>query len=330
MVPDGPARELRNQDPREPPDDDDAAPDTPSPAERRRARPGAVIRRSQPTQTQASQGRSGGQARKNADYCTQKCLLGLVRGGFLDPHCPNVSLHGAHDGRRHPIDHACFQDLLWKQLEQSLDDGITPLPEGGARGVLFRVTLLAHGYTFIAKGTVRAFIKHLEHEAVVYRHLRVSQGVHVPVLLGAIDLRSMNKTYYFAHRVYIVHMTFLSWGGRGICLRDFGDGDITELEGKALRSLRAVHEAGVVHRDVRLPNMLLNAEVGGVVLIDFERATIVQEPRRPLAPLSPTKRKRGLEAAPDDGKARGERPVAAPFSEDLSRVGLAFDQRCIF
>ncbi|KAH7124536.1 hypothetical protein EDB81DRAFT_663994, partial [Dactylonectria macrodidyma] len=61
--------------------------------------------------------------------------------------------------------------------------------EGGAPGVPFQVTMLAFDYTFVSKGTVRAFICDLELEAAVYERLRPIQGVNVPVFLGAIDLR---------------------------------------------------------------------------------------------------------------------------------------------
>ncbi|KAG8664070.1 uncharacterized protein FPOAC1_014137 [Fusarium poae] len=145
--------------------------------------------------------------------------------------------------------------------------------EGGARGVLFQVTLLAHGYTFVSKGTVRAFIKDLQHEAAVYERLKPVQGVHVPVFLGAVDLRSMNKTYYYDHRVYVR-------------AGDMG----RSLEGEAIRSLRAMHRERVVHKDVRLANMLFNPETGGIMVIDFERALLLNPPRRPLAQLVPNKR----------------------------------------
>ncbi|TXB96577.1 hypothetical protein FocTR4_00012044 [Fusarium oxysporum f. sp. cubense] len=137
----------------------------------------------------------------------------MAKGGFLNSKCPNVALHCkscAPARTRHPVNHEEWLRLLWKQLKQSLDDGIRPLGEGGARGVLFQVTLLAHGYTFVSKGTVRAFIRDLEHEAAVYERLKPIQGVCVPVFLGAVDLRSINKTYYYDHRVYVVHMIFLS------------------------------------------------------------------------------------------------------------------------
>ncbi|PCD24137.1 hypothetical protein FGRA07_11413 [Fusarium graminearum] len=149
-----------------------------------------------------------------------------------------------------------------------------PLSEGGARGVLFQVTLLAHGYTFVSKGTVRAFINDLEHEAAVYKRLKPIQGINVPVFLGAVDLRSMNKTYYYEHRVYVVHMTFLSWAGHSIGT-DRGqkvDGLDSFFKDKAILSSRAMHRNHVAHKDVRSANMLFCPETHGVMMIDFERS----------------------------------------------------------
>ncbi|KAJ4176646.1 hypothetical protein NW767_015375 [Fusarium falciforme] len=79
------------------------------------------------------------------------------------------------------------------------------LGKHGARGALFKVTLLAYGYTFVCKGTVQAFIRDLEHEAAVHKRLERIQGVNVPVFLGAVDLRSLKRVYYYDHRVYIAH-----------------------------------------------------------------------------------------------------------------------------
>ncbi|KAH8729152.1 hypothetical protein BGZ61DRAFT_345516, partial [Ilyonectria robusta] len=42
-----------------------------------------------------------------------------------------------------------------------------------------------YGYTFVSKGTVRAFIHDLEHEAAVYERLWPIQGVNVTVFSGA-------------------------------------------------------------------------------------------------------------------------------------------------
>ncbi|PCD22089.1 hypothetical protein AU210_015889 [Fusarium oxysporum f. sp. radicis-cucumerinum] len=318
-------RPLRKDDRREPSDDESAPrpPDTPTPTGRN-TRQGT--RRSQRLALRPH----GGGGEQGRQYCTQKCLLGIVRGGFLDPKCPNVALHCkscASARARHPVNHEQWLRLLWKQLKQSLDDGIRPLGEGGARGVLFQVTLLAHGYTFVSKGTVRAFINDLEHEAAVYERLKPIQGVHVPVFLGAIDLGSMNKTYYYDHRVYVVHMTFLSWGGCSMDRAQRVGGMDRSLEDEAIRCLRAMHREGVIHKDVRLANMLFSPETNRVMVIDFERALLLKPPRRPLAQLVPNKRAWKSDAM-DAKKVTGDsgkrsRPSQS-FSEDIWLAKAAF------
>jgi hypothetical protein len=70
----------------------------PSDSNRVEAAPGhesSLIRSSLPTQHHMT-----------ADFCTQRCLLGLREGGELDDHCPNVELHRQDQpegGNRHLI-----------------------------------------------------------------------------------------------------------------------------------------------------------------------------------------------------------------------------------
>ncbi|KNB15467.1 hypothetical protein FOXG_14003 [Fusarium oxysporum f. sp. lycopersici 4287] len=300
---------LTKGDRQEPSDDESAPrpPDTPTPTGRN-TRQGT--RRSHRLALLALRPRGGG-GEQGRQYCTQKCLLGMVKGGFLDPKCPNVALHcksSAPARARHPVDHKEWLRLLWIQLKQSLDDGIRPLGGG-------------------CKGTVRAFIKDLEHEAAVYERLKPIQGVHVPVFLGAIDLGSMNKTYYYDHRVYVVHMTFLSWGGCSID-RAQNMGDMNKsLEDEAIRSLRAMHREGVIHKDVRLANMLFNPETNGVMVIDFERALLLKPPRRPLAQLVPNKRawkSETMDAKKVTGDSSKRSRPSQGFSEDIWLAKTAF------
>ncbi|KAK2931639.1 hypothetical protein FoTM2_009155 [Fusarium oxysporum f. sp. vasinfectum] len=301
---------LRKDDRQEPSDDESAPrpPDTPTPTGRN-TRQGT--RRSQRLALLALRPRGGG-GEQGRQYLPE-------RGTSLQELCSARA--------RHPVDHKEWLRLLWKQLKQSLDDGIRPLGEGGARGVLFQVTLLAYGYTFVSKGTVRAFIKDLEHEAAVYERLKPIQGVHVPVFLGAIDLRSMDKTYYYDHRVYVVHMTFLSWGGCSIDkAQKTGDMD-RSLEDEAIRSLRAMHREGVVHKDVRLANMLFNPETNRVMVIDFERALLLGPPRRPLAQLVPNKRawkSERMDVKKVTGDSSKRSRASQSFSEDIWLAKTAF------
>ncbi|KAI1475419.1 hypothetical protein F4774DRAFT_429041 [Daldinia eschscholtzii] len=282
---------LRRDNGREPSDDESAMPpDTPTPG-------GQSTGQSSQRNERPAQQPGGDKYQQGRQYCTQKCLLGLVQGDFLDPKCPNIAFHSKNylTGARHPVSHKKWLELLWKQLKQSLDDGIIDLNQGGARGVLFKITLLVYGYTFVAKGTVRAFISDLEHEAAVYDRLRLLQGCDVPVFLGAIDLRTMNKVYYYFHRVYVVYMMFLSWGGDSLddALKTGRMGK--ELENATVTSLRAIHQQGVIHKDVRFENMLFNQELQKVMIIDFERASLLELPRPALVQPKPNKRKRDLE-----------------------------------
>lgn len=50
-------------------------------------------------------------------YCTQACLLGLVRGSPLDPCCPNVDIHRrASVPQKHALDCTGLTQLLEQQL----------------------------------------------------------------------------------------------------------------------------------------------------------------------------------------------------------------------
>ncbi|KAG5931907.1 hypothetical protein E4U60_005687 [Claviceps pazoutovae] len=112
--------------------------------------------------------------------------------------CPNVTLHcqGKADEagyRKHHHDHnSKWLCLLWAQVKHSI-------------GWCFKITLLAYGYTFVGKGASK-----------IYKQLEPIQGSHVPVFLGAIDLRKMNKYYWIDIRVHVVHFMFLPWGGHHV------------------------------------------------------------------------------------------------------------------
>ncbi|KAG6253214.1 hypothetical protein E4U23_007989 [Claviceps purpurea] len=219
---------------------------------------------------------------QDRQYCSQKCFLGLVRGDNLDPTCPNVTLHcqgeegEAGYNKRHPISHPEWLNLLLNQLKRSLYDGIKYQGVFGARGILFKVTLLAYGYTFVSKGAVSANIRHLQHEADIYKQLEPIQGVHVPVFLGAIDLREMNKFYWIYPEIRVVYFMFLSWGGYCIDRYEMAQFEISleRLEEQAEKTMVSVHDKGVIHQDVRWENILFNPETNGIMMIDFERADL--------------------------------------------------------
>lgn len=106
---------------------------------------------------------------------TQACFDRLVRSDQLDRQSPNVALHTSSNsscGRSrglnndtHCINQLQSMGLLCNHLSQILNNGISafsisPFQHGGARSVLFKVTLLAYGDNFVSERTVRAFAKH--------------------------------------------------------------------------------------------------------------------------------------------------------------------------
>jgi hypothetical protein len=309
-------KSVRNGSNDEPTDDDESSPrmpDSPSPSDPRSHGHTQVVRGSKRAQDQRPRG--GGE--RSRQYCTQKCLLGLVKNGRLDTDCPNIMLHQQGvQGLQHPVSHKEFLRLLYEQLEKSLDDGIVRLGLQGARGVLFQVTLLAYGYTFVSKATATAFVPDFQHEERVYQLLDQEQGVNVPVFLGTVDLREMDKTYYYDHRVYIKYMMFLSWGGTT---------DDSVTAGEVKRCLGAIHRAGVIHSDVRWANVLRDPQTRKVMMIDFERA-VVKPVRRPLDEVVPNKRVWTHEENREGGKerSRGETRQRIGFHDDILAVDAEF------
>ncbi|RDA88447.1 hypothetical protein CP532_6623 [Ophiocordyceps camponoti-leonardi (nom. inval.)] len=213
-------------------------------------------------------------------YCTQKCLAGIASGAALDNNCPNVALHRGNKQRtHHRLNQTQFIDHLSKQLKWSLDRGVTPLGMNGACGFTFKVTLLLYGYTMISKGTVEELARYLRQETVVYERLRPIQGKHVPVCLGLVDLRTFDRAYFYPFGYNITHMMFLAWGGTAANRIGLDNEGIQAVEEKADKALKACHDLGVIHEDIRLANMVVSEEGDKVMMIDFERAEIV-EPRR--------------------------------------------------
>ena len=218
-------------------------------------------------------------------YCTQRCLLGIARGWPLDKNCPNASLH-ARRGQRHAVDQSKFLDLVQKQLAEDLDHNCEPLGLQGARGALFKVTLVSHGYVFVGKGTVQAFVPDLRHEGDIYRRLAKLQGAVVPVYLGNIDLA---ESYNLDFGVEILHILLMSWAG------ELADNDESVkgwqgLQREIRRTVAEVRRAGVDQSDERPPNMLWNKERKRVMLIDFERAKYMGGVLQEISPNKKRKR----------------------------------------
>ena len=222
-------------------------------------------------------------------YCTQACLLGLMRGYTLDKKCPNVKAHrkraqyysrnttnGTSKSRRqrnnrHAIDQPTLARLIDQQLqrpERNFDGGFKSLERSGWAGALFRLELLSHGYTFVGKGTVQPLVPVLEFEANMYKRMNTIQGKAIPVYLGSVDLTS---PFHLTTRTAIVHLMLLSWAGEEAWRCEI------EPERLWLETIRTHHEVaalGVQQGDLRPQNVLWNNELDRAILIDFEYAHI--------------------------------------------------------
>ncbi|KAJ5145520.1 uncharacterized protein N7515_000084 [Penicillium bovifimosum] len=165
-----------------------------------------------------------------------------------------------------------FLDLLRRQLDQTVNADCESLGIHGARGALLKVSLSSHGYTAPAKCTTAQFAKYLKHEALVYKRLLPLQGINVPLCLGIIDLA---HPYSYEGICYLEHMLILGPGGQSL-RRVLTPENEASMSTKTEESLSAVHRLGVLHRDAEIRNLLYNSETDNVVILDFERAEILE------------------------------------------------------
>ena len=205
------------------------------------------------------------------------CLAGIRYRRDLDRKCPNYVEHkrGLCD-QVHRLDLIAFAKQVRSQLDSDMDHNCHPLKIQDSCGVLFKVTLTSHGYTFVAKGTVKNYRSKLLHEGYVYQHLFPLQGFAIPVYLSNID---PFYPYYYDVGVEIYHMLLMSWGGLSLhdCKPPLA---CSALEQEKQSSLPAISQLSVIHDDLRLSNMLWNEETQCVLVIDFERSHIRRRVKR--------------------------------------------------
>ncbi|EOA85574.1 uncharacterized protein SETTUDRAFT_161868 [Exserohilum turcica Et28A] len=224
---------------------------------------------------------------RDGKYCTQNCLLGLVRNGPLDVACPNARLHGTD---RHRLSRSTFLKRIRQQLSEDLDQNCEAIGLHGACGVPFRVRLESHGYTVVAKACPIELVYRLKWEAKIYDRLWPIQGTHVPVHLGNIDLE---VPYYYEGICELKHMMFLSYGGKRMDKHLAADSK-SFVSQQTEESVQAVRSLGVLHNDLAQRNMLWEDQTRRVMVIDFERAEMV-EPRRALGAISANERHGALD-----------------------------------
>ncbi|KAL2889489.1 hypothetical protein HOO65_020031 [Ceratocystis lukuohia] len=198
------------------------------------------------------------------EYCSQKCLLGVVNGSFLDASCPNSHLHwqySASSDGKHPLTLAQLVDVIQTQLDTNLDsDCEVQRHKSGLFGTLVKLTAHPYGYTFVGKGMMDLGLPFIHHELQVYSRLRPIQGVFVPVCLGHVSMQQTLNVEFLPIR----QMLLMSYAGESV--REMGD-VVDNIEAQLLA-------LGVVHGDIREENVTYDAMSGRTMLIDFHRAQV--------------------------------------------------------
>lgn len=223
---------------------------------------------------QGGQGSSSRKGEQLNEYCTQACLLGMVRHSAIDENCPNAAFHPRNKkfANLHLIGQKKFRKLIHNQLATTLNRNITDLRINGSRGMLFKLVLESHGYVFVGKGTIDVFVPDLRHEGGMYRRLESLQGTDIPVYLGNIDL--VRRWYDLG--ICILHMLLLSFGGKMVDSLDRPM--LAQID-----TFRAKLDGfGIKHGDLENRNMLWNEELQRLVFIDFERS-VVQPRSKPTS-----------------------------------------------
>ena len=240
-------------------------------------------------------GSTSSSRKRNAAYCSHKCLLGLVNQGVLDPDCPNYTSHPRtpkeQGAGRHTIDVEEFRSLLFTQLSKTMNTDIKILGVQGARGAIFKLTLASHGYTMIGKGTPPWYVPDLENERAIYNHLGEIQGNVVPVCLGAIHLQ---RRYFYHPTVPIFYWLLLSFAGQSLDWQDFEarKPDVSALGRELLRR-------GISHQDLSPNNILWDEAAKKLMVVGFERS-ITRVVRREALEESSGNRKR-KQSTQEDG-----------------------------
>ncbi|PYH91091.1 hypothetical protein BO71DRAFT_443423 [Aspergillus ellipticus CBS 707.79] len=209
----------------------------------------------------------------NAQFCTQRCLIGLQNSGNLDYQCPNVKLHQqGGNSPQHLINTESLVQQLREQLDETLDHNCTPFGDCGGFGAPFKITSTTHGYTLVGKGTTLRLWPLVSREVEIYQVLKAAQCSAVPVFLGTIDL---SKTYFLHGAGAIRHMLLMAWGGH--TLRK--DTQVDEkLQQEITKSSKEILSLGVTHEDLRMQNILWNDELQRAQIIDFHLCQLNPQP----------------------------------------------------
>lgn len=195
------------------------------------------------------------------EYCTMKCISGLVKGGSLDPRCPNIREHGRE---RHSLSAQQFTHQLHNQLIHNREKDFEQLDIRGRTCFLMKASLSTLGYTVVIKATTKEYYSRIKGEFDAYNRLRSLQGRYIPVCIGSFS----PQIAYHYHGKPMAYMLILSWSG--VRAQGALTGKDEFLHQKRDELLSVLRSHGVTHPDTAWRNILWNDEIGNAFIIDFE------------------------------------------------------------
>lgn len=285
-------------------------------------------------------------------YCNTACLRSILSNidepQSKDSLCPNHAEHERHGRLTGEALRQGIKDLIENPVYD--DDGNSQLqyyflPHSFyTRPVM--VKLRFHGYTILGKAFPNEDLSTLHREARVYHRLRHLQGGCVPVCLGTIELLDQSLWHFGWDFTSLLLLgfggcAFKSWPHLGLgiaeCKGESADRLFAkELTAEVQKAVAQIHEAGVVHKDVALRNVLITEasrregsgsepEIHlGVRLIDFG----LSRTRREYRDRAERRRKRQNMDVRIDGKHAGEVEFAEACEKEMTACPGAMEKWC--
>lgn len=189
-----------------------------------------------------------------------------------------------------------YEDELagWLALaDGAAPGGAAPLPASATsgRGAVHEVELARGGRAFVRRyvhgGLLRRLLRDVywQRPPRPLRELAATEaarraGIEAPEVLAAIVRPLGARRRGLAYRGVLVTRALAGRRSLGAALREArSEAERAAYLEQAVRAIRALHAAGIRHRDLNAGNLLAGATPdGGVAVIDFDRATLVGRP----------------------------------------------------
>ncbi|KAI9765038.1 MAG: hypothetical protein M1840_007863 [Geoglossum simile] len=191
----------------------------------------------------------------------------------------------------HPLPPTCFLPALTAHLTHEPDTDILPIYyHVSSHAGFLKISLRGYGYTVIAKGVPSSLEYRLRGEEEIYETLgRGKAGAGDWGWCGGVVVVEREEHgYYYDIGMKLMRFLILSHSGLALHPRIFHPivgrcpprppSDPREQEmvvEQAKESMREIHRRGVIHRDVRPPNLVWDKRAGRVRVIDFGNAAVV-------------------------------------------------------